>query len=144
MLRFPTMYLTRVFDNFSNIPIFTGVPAYANVGSRRRPSKIFFSSKCPEINFGKSYKSWGPYHIPFTSSGVQYTPAGHFDPPPVQVGLKRYLHNILIRTLIHMFQKNSSSSPNEETKKSMMTWKGILLFPLYTISTTGGMWSKST
>ena len=81
MLSFPTMYLTRVFDNFFKIPILSGVPAYAGVRSRRRPSKKNFSSKCPEMNFRKSYKSWGPYHIPFTSSGVQCTPGGHFDPP---------------------------------------------------------------
>ena len=33
----------------------------------------FFSSKCPLMNFRKSYRSWGPSHIPFTSSGVQCT-----------------------------------------------------------------------
>ena len=91
MLSFPTMYLTRVYDNFFKIPIFTGVPAYAGVRSRRRPNKNFFSSKCPEMNFRKSYKSWGPYHIPFISSGVQCTPEGHFDTPPSPGRVKDYM-----------------------------------------------------
>ena len=82
MLSFPTMYLTRVFDNFFKIAIFTGVPAYAGVRSRRRPSKKYFSSKCPEMNFYQSYKSWGPCHISFAYSVMQCTPAGHFDLPP--------------------------------------------------------------
>ena len=84
---FPKSYFDKIFQKrffqvqmvFEDMPLvmhnfFFKIPYFTCVRQREvtpTAQQIFFSSKCPEMNFRKSFESWGPYHILFTTLKVE-------------------------------------------------------------------------
>ena len=91
---FPTRYHMMWFQKIFKISIF---PAVRRPGPARSPDRrveIFFRSKSPRQYFRKSQEVWIPVYDSFRNCWQKYSAAGHFDPPPVIVGLKKFLRKL--------------------------------------------------